>query len=123
MGLENSDSDAFGGTFAITTRNLNSVLEVFEPNDRDAKNSGSTFQRVSKQRWAEKFRTTQRFRLCTCFANGDGYTYLCPDTVKEDDYISRDFSLICDMAIITQETRKLLAEHSQCLSFSTIHHT
>jgi hypothetical protein len=54
MGLGNWDSDAFGGTFAITTRNLNSVLEVFEPNDRDAKNSGFSLPKRIETRVGRK---------------------------------------------------------------------
>lgn len=54
---ENSDSDVFGGTFAISKMDLNKVLQVFEPIDRDAKDSGVTFQSASEPGVAGYLRT------------------------------------------------------------------
>jgi hypothetical protein len=90
LNLETWESEDYDGIPTITKRNLSNVLELFEPVNMQGETSGAFMQSPSEHEAQRLFRIPQLFRICTCRS----FICLGPGSVKEGDFISRDYSII-----------------------------
>ncbi|KAN0102650.1 Heterokaryon incompatibility protein (HET) domain containing protein [Hyaloscypha variabilis] len=94
LNLRTWESEDYDGMPTITKRNLSNVLESFEPVNMRGETSGAFMQSPSEHEVQRSFRTPQLFRICTGVMEMYTFIFLGPGSVKEGDFISRDYSII-----------------------------